>query len=883
MTDPIERLRVALADRYNVDREIGAGGMARVYRAEDLRHRRMVAVKVLRQDLAAALGPGRFLREISIAAGLNHPHIVALYDSGEATGLLFYVMPLVEGESLRERLAREGMLPIADAVRILRDTADALAYAHNHGVVHRDIKPENVMLTGRHALVTDFGVAKAVSDATKGKNLTTAGVALGTPAYMAPEQATADPQTDHRADIYAWGVVAYEILTGHPPFVRSTAHEIIAAHLTESIEPVQTRRSNLPTGLAGLVMRALEKKPADRWQSAEALVPRLDGVLTPSHSSPTDLVAAVASPASATATGVRRRRLTAALVSLGLVAAAAYWSLGRGPATNPALAVVAPFDNRTGDPALDRVGIDLAERVTLALGRSGVGLHVPAARLRELVGSAQAGSPALARRLASRSGAGLLISGSYGGDKGALEVRAELLRMPAGRRVSLIEAVTGPDNAALADAVAERLAVAVAAASDWGDRFGWGSEHRLARNLIAYRLAMEGDAESAEGNAQAAADRYRRALASDSGYAWAWVNLSWGCWSCISARAPDTLLSQLRSRAASWLPGDRAFFDIRAAWNAQDWERAYQSLATRLTVDSLSWLSLAARAAFYTARLEEVVNLGRRRNEASYWTGPRRHSRLHFDLVNALHGLGRDREALEVAQEHRREFSGAGLIGLTLEFTARAGLGQVAEVERLVAEAKGIRPDSSNQAASLQNNVSRALVAATELKAHGQPDAARGLLAREEVGFRHHLELYPGDHQIWEGLEHILAEAERWTDLLVLANEAAARKPPAPYDLMALQYQALAYAGLGRADSAMALVRRIRSARATTGADNNLWLAGIMMQLGDTIAAMSHFRSSWEAGDWSARGFQARHRMPIGIALRNYPPFVLLTRPTPSR
>ena len=212
MSDLIDRLRSALADRYSIEKEIGAGGMATVYLAEDVRHHRKVAVKVLRSELAATLGPERFLREIEIAAKLQHPHVLPLYDSGEAQGFLFYVMPFVEGESLRAKIDREGELPVGEAVRIIRDVVDALAYAHEHGVVHRDIKPDNVMLSGRHAMVTDFGVAKAVSEATGRQQLTTAGVALGTPSYMAPEQAAADPHVDHRADIYAVGAMGRALL-----------------------------------------------------------------------------------------------------------------------------------------------------------------------------------------------------------------------------------------------------------------------------------------------------------------------------------------------------------------------------------------------------------------------------------------------------------------------------------------------------------------------------------------------------------------------------------------------------------------------------------------------------------------------------------------------
>jgi len=259
--------------------------MATVYLAEDLKHRRKVALKVLRPELAATLGPERFLREIEIAAQLQHPHILPLLDSGEAEGFLYYVMPYIDGESLRDRLARQGELPIPEAVRVLAEVADALAHAHSRGVVHRDIKPDNVMLSGRHALVTDFGVAKAVSEATGRQTMTTAGVALGTPAYMAPEQATADPHVDHRADLYALGAMGYELLTGRPPFTGITPQQVLAAHVTQAADPVTAHRQSVSPVLSDVIMKCLAKRPSDRWQSAEELLAQLEPLATPSGGS----------------------------------------------------------------------------------------------------------------------------------------------------------------------------------------------------------------------------------------------------------------------------------------------------------------------------------------------------------------------------------------------------------------------------------------------------------------------------------------------------------------------------------------------------------------------------------------------------------------------
>lgn len=280
MPELLERLQQALADRYRIERELGAGGMATVYLAQDLKHHRQVAVKVLKPALAATLGADRFFREIEVAAQLQHPNILPLLDSGQAGGFYYYVMPFVGGESLRDRLAHHGELPVHEAVHILVEVTDALAHAHEHGVVHRDIKPDNILMSGRHALVMDFGVAKAVSEATGRHTLTSVGVALGTPAYMAPEQAAADPHLDHRVDLYAVGVLGYELLTGRPPFTGLTPQETLAAHLTQQPEPVDKQRPGISPALSQVLMKCLAKRPADRWQTAEELLAQLEPLAT---------------------------------------------------------------------------------------------------------------------------------------------------------------------------------------------------------------------------------------------------------------------------------------------------------------------------------------------------------------------------------------------------------------------------------------------------------------------------------------------------------------------------------------------------------------------------------------------------------------------------
>jgi serine/threonine-protein kinase len=261
-------LNAALADHYIVDRELGRGGMALVYLARDVRHERFVALKTLRPEIAMALGRERFLREIKLAARLQHPNILPVYDSGDAAGTLFYVMPYVEGESLRDRLEREPQLPLDDALLIAREVAEALTYAHSHDVVHRDIKPENIMLSGGHAIVTDFGIARAVS-AAGGDKLTETGLAIGTPAYMPPEQAAGTGKVDRRSDIYSLACVLYETLAGQPPFTGPTAQAIMARHSLDSVPRLKIVRDAIPDDLEAVIEHALEKVPADRYQSAE--------------------------------------------------------------------------------------------------------------------------------------------------------------------------------------------------------------------------------------------------------------------------------------------------------------------------------------------------------------------------------------------------------------------------------------------------------------------------------------------------------------------------------------------------------------------------------------------------------------------------------------
>ncbi|MEO8193110.1 MAG: protein kinase [Gemmatimonadales bacterium] len=334
MADLVEDLSTALGESYTVERELLGGAMSRVFVAQDRALGRKVAVKVLTREVAAEVKTERFRLEIQLAARLQHPHIVPLLQSGEMHGVLYYTMPFIEGESLRSRLDRDGAMPMSDALRTLRQVASAIAYAHRQGVVHRDIKPDNVLIADEFALVTDFGVAKALSASTQegGANLTSSGVAIGTPAYMSPEQALADPQIDHRSDIYAFGCLAYEVLTGAPPFKGKSAQATLAAHVVQLPDPIAQIRPEIPSAVAAIVMRCLEKNPSDRPDSAGELLQVFDAASSGSHGS----AATPVPPAPIAAPPSRERSRTWALATLGLIVlSAGAYEVARRNQTTP--------------------------------------------------------------------------------------------------------------------------------------------------------------------------------------------------------------------------------------------------------------------------------------------------------------------------------------------------------------------------------------------------------------------------------------------------------------------------------------------------------------------------------------------------------------------
>lgn len=452
MSDSYERLAAALADRYTLEREVGAGGMARVYLARDLRHRRPVAIKVIRPEVGVVGGSERFLREIELVAGLQHPHILPVFDSGVAEGpgaaVPWFVMPFVEGETLRRRVEREGRLPIDEAVVLAREVASALAYAHTHGVIHRDVKPENILLTGGHAVVADFGVAKAIGAgaATAETQLTQAGFALGTPHYMSPEQATGRDPVDARTDQYSLGSMLYEMLAGEPPFAGPTAQAIVAKSLTGPRPRLSRARPEVPPALEQVVLRAMAIDPAERFPDMETFASALR--------------AAVAPPAR----GVSRWALAGAVAAVLIAAVAGWWAAGRTAGAEAAVApaaetiAVVPF-NASG-PGFELLGEGLVDLLSTNLGGvGGVRVVDPRTVLRRWNQAGGGQDSGLERALAVGRdlNAGSVVMGSAVSTGSRVRLAADL-HSTAGDRIARAQ-VDGPSDSVLS--LVDRLSVAL--------------------------------------------------------------------------------------------------------------------------------------------------------------------------------------------------------------------------------------------------------------------------------------------------------------------------------------------------------------------------------------------------------------------------------------
>jgi tetratricopeptide (TPR) repeat protein len=721
--DQLDRLKAALSDRYRVERELGRGGMATVYLAHDPKHQRPVALKVLRPELAVALGPERFLREIQIAAKLHHPHILALYDSGEADGLLYYVMPLVKGESLRERLNREKQLPLADALRIAREVSAALGHAHEHHVVHRDVKPENIMLASGHALVTDFGIARAIS-AAGGERLTETGIAVGTPAYMSPEQAAGSGDLDQRSDVYALACVLYEMLGGEPPFTGPSAQAILARQAVDPVPNLRTIRTTVPEGVVQAVERALAKVPADRFATVaefSAALATPSGEITPS------LV-----PRARTMRGRRSIVALAAAVALVVVvAASASWIMRTGDdvALVPNRVVVAPFENQTGDANLDPLATMVPEWVSQGLVETGLVQIVPTNTVRATVASGATAGTGVASpvSLAVKTDAGIVVSGSYYRDGDQIRFQTQIIDAARDEVIVGVEPVSKPlpDVMLAVDSLRHRVMAEVA--QHLNPRWeGFGRELSRPPSYETYREFNAGfEAFYRAGDFPAALQHFERAFALDSTY---WAALVWAANVYSSAGDNATADSLLRlvdpHRDELGLIDRKNMEWIEADLTGRDIERRYQSWKelALLTPTSLVMAQLGLEA-FKSGRPREAVEVF---TDVDFGAPGLEGNWGYFRaLTEAHHVLGNHRRELREARHAREQYPDV-LFLLLVEVRALAALGRTDGVMALIDESRALwRRDED---AMTPGDIMRE--AGLELKAHDQLAAADEALNR---------------------------------------------------------------------------------------------------------------------------------------------------------
>ena len=741
---PVESLRAraarGLEEQYILERELGVGGMATVFLARERKHARRVVLKVMHPRAAALYGGAeRFLREVQIAARLAHPHIASFIDSGEADGLLYYVMPYIEGESLRAKLQREGRLSLDAALVLLADVASALAYAHEAGVIHRDLKPENVLCAGDHAYLLDFGVAKVQSPLLEAANITQEGMAVGTLAYMAPEQLEERSVVDHRADLYAWGLLAYEMLTGRLPGDFSRDGQSSGAALRRA-------RPELPRSLTKLIAECLAREPARRPPDAAMVAARLGR--SASRAEP-----------------VSRRTLVLAAVGVLAVAAAAQLVRRGGEgagnvnaASLPGPIAVAALANETGDPGLDAWGRLAGDWITQGLQDVGIIPVVP------WPSSLHASEQFDVRRRAGDSpdrvavmrevvGAGTVITGSYYLFGDSLAFRVEVADAIARRVLGAPPPVSVPrDSAHLAvRMLRDRLMAAVAIWSD--ERYAASPELvRRPPTIDAYRAFDRGIARHLAQDYRAAVPDFLEAARLDTTFAAALIYAANDLWNLGEVERVDSVLAAIGTRGAALDPYLRSWTEHIAMRQRGEGTRALEAIrrAAESAPGSRAWYALAQTALDVDrpdealAALERIdPDRGELRGWSSYWT----------QLAHALHLVGAHDRELAAARGQRVRYPDRR-VALVLEARALAAAGQDGAVDSLFAASVAL------PAAVYWSQGAMLVQAGEELIAHGRPDAGRRLLRSALLWLQAQLAILPGDrsHRYWMGTAYYALE-----------------------------------------------------------------------------------------------------------------------------
>jgi tRNA A-37 threonylcarbamoyl transferase component Bud32/tetratricopeptide (TPR) repeat protein/TolB-like protein len=714
MLDVLDVLRESLAPRYDVEREIGTGGMARVYLAVEQHPRRRVAIKVLDPEVSTRLLRERFIREVDLSSNLSHPHIVPIFSAGEAGGLFYYVMPYVEGESLRHRLLGQRVLPLEDALHIAGDVADALAFAHGQGIIHRDIKPENILLSGTHAIVADFGIARAIS-AAGSLTLTQAGQPIGSPGYMSPEQALATGDLDERTDIYSLGCVVFEMLAGEPPAASMTERRVHNWTALETSRAMHRAEAGTARAVKHAISRALAPLPDDRFPTVAEFATALGG----------GTAHRISVPSRGVLRGRRGRRLAfvagivAALAGAG---AAAHWVRSRGPGgrggLNERRVVVAVIENHTGDPALDNIGHMAADWVTQGLAQTGLVEVVPSVSVMSSSREPARGGHGAGhldavgiRSLGRETGAGTVVSGAYYRQADSIRFQVQISAASDGTVLRALDPVAGPIAQPLTAVEALRQRVMASLATLFDSRLSlWAKAAGQPPSFPAYQEFIQGLDRMVQWDSRGAITHFVRAAREDTTFKLPLIFAAHEHMDLGEYARADSIAHAVDVAPGPLSPLDRHYLTWVLAETRGDRQRALETAREMAVIapnSETEWL--VAQCALALNRPREMANAltalgpdrGLFRGWSVYW----------FYLSFAHHLMGDYRLELKDALEGRRRHPDE-LTVLAAEVRALAAQGRSADINERLTEAPSLPPQPGWSPADI------ALLAAFELAAH---------------------------------------------------------------------------------------------------------------------------------------------------------------------